>query len=361
MRLLTALSLFLPLAVPLPGIAQDIDYSTRIENAIEGYIRPAVDGFAEEALDFPQAVASVCDHPSANSRAAFDAEFDRIIDRFAEISFLRFGPLVEDNRLNRLAFLPDPRGVAQRQIRKLRSDSDLLSLTREDLQQKSVALQGITAMELIAYDTSANVTLGTDTPEGRADCAYAMAIAENIAEIGEELSDAWHDPKGYSADLLDPGPDHPTFRTSAEVMETVFNALPVAIVILKDQHVLPVTGGGPEKAKPAALPFSRSGHGITYLASSIAAIDDMIHAMDLVPLLSGPDKRLPGGISFETRNGLSVLDRIETPVRTRFEETGGYQDLSVFVFTLNSMQNILAGQLAPALSLAGGFNALDGD
>jgi len=356
-----ALVLTLSLLTALPAAAQDIDFSMQITGALEGYIRPAVDDFAEEARDLPQAVSAVCSQPSETSRAAFDAEIGRIIDDFAGISFLRFGPLIEQDRLSRLAFLPDPRGIAQRQIRKLKADGGLSELTAETLAAKSVALQGLTALELIAYDKNAAVILGAEGEAGAQTCTYATAIAQNIARIGEELSDAWHDPDGYSADLLAPGADHPTFRNSAEVMETVFNALPTAVIMLKDQHVLPVTGGGEDKARPSALPFSRSGHGIAFLASSIAAIDDMVGSMDLEPHLSGMKKRLPESLAFEVHNGLAVLDRIETPVRTRFAGTDGYQNLSVFVFTLTSMRDILSGQIAPALSLAGGFNALDGD
>jgi len=356
-----ALTLTLSLLTAFPVAAQEFDFSAQITGALEGYIRPAVDDFAEEARDLPQAVSAVCDQPSDTSRAAFDAEIGRIIDDFAGVSFLRFGPLIEEDRLSRLAFLPDPRGIAQRQIRKLAADGGFDGLTAETLAAKSVALQGLTALELIAYDKNASVVLGQDGETSQQTCDYAAAIAENIAKIGEELSDAWYDPDGYSADLLAPGPDHPTFRSSAEVMETVFNALPTAVIILKDQHVLPVTSRGKEKARASALPFSRSGHGIAYLASSIAAIDDMVQAMDLKPHLSGMNNRLPETIAFEVYNGLAVLDRIETPVRTRFDETDGYQHLSVFVFTLNSMREILSGQIAPALSLAGGFNALDGD
>ncbi|WP_346892646.1 imelysin family protein [uncultured Roseibium sp.] len=342
-----------------PAAAQD--FSVNIEKSIEGYIRPAAEGFAHAADDLAPAIDGVCKQTTAETKAAFASRYGEVVTAFAKISFLRYGPLLEDDRLNRLAFMPDPRGIAQRQIRKILSKKDSSATDASTLKEKSVAVQGLTALQLIAFDKDGEVALGKPGKMRDFICGYAKAIAVNAAQIADEVAAAWDDPDGYSSDLLMPGSKNDHVRTSKDAIEVIFNALVTGLVITKDQDVLPALGKGPDSAKPHRVPFSRSGNGLAYLGAELKGIEDALRAADFEPLLSEDFAWIPDSIYFEFGNAQNLLASITPPIRQSLDDSDNYNRLKVLTLTINSLRDTMAGELAGALSLSGGFNALDGD
>ncbi|WP_346906362.1 imelysin family protein [uncultured Roseibium sp.] len=342
-----------------PAAAQD--FSVNIKKSIEGYIRPAADGFARAADDLAPAIDAVCRETTAETKAAFAQHYGDVVTTFAKISFLRYGPLLEDDRLNRLAFMPDPRGIAQRQIRKILADTDSTAIDASTLKDKSVAVQGLTALQLIAFDEDGQVVLGDPGEMRDFICGYTRAIAVNAAQVADEVAAAWDDPDGYSSELLMPGEKNDHVRTSKDAIEVIFNALVTGLIIVKDQDVLPALGKGPESAKAHRVPFSRSGNGLVYLASELKGIEDALRAAEFEPLLSEDFAWIPDSIYFEFANAQTLLADITPPIRQSLQDGGNYDRLKVLTLTINSLRDTMAGELAGALSLSGGFNALDGD
>lgn len=357
MRILALCIALFGLTVPAFGA----DYSSQVERSIENYIRPAMAQFASVSAAFPEKVEAVCAEPTSETKAQFSVRFSEVVRSFGTISFLRFGPLVDDDRLSRLAFLPDSRGIAQRQIRKIYANSDAGVSNSANLQEKSVALQGLTALQLIAFDVDGRVVLGDAGDTGMFTCAYARAIVGNVAMIAAELDTAWHDPDGYSARLLKPDAGNDRIRTSKEGVETIFNALVTGLIIVKDQDILPALGKGPGKAKPNRVPFSRSANGLDYLISELDGIRRALAAAEYDLDLDGEFAWLPGSLDYEFENAQKILSGMESPIRQTLKTRQTYRQMRVLVITLNSLRDTMALELAGALGLSGGFNALDGD
>lgn len=342
-----------------PAQAETTNFLPHVQKSVEKYVRPAMAKFKDTAETLPSAVETVCSDPTPENLAKFAHNFSDVVSAFGAVSFLAYGPMLEDDRLKRLAFLPDPRGIAQRQINRFKASPDYQTITAPVLAQKSVALQGLTALELIAFSKSTEPVLGQG--EHSEDCPYARAIAENIANISRELVARWSDPAGYTNLLLAVGADNPTHRTDQEAMETVFNALPTALTILKDQHVLPVIAKGKEKSRPRRLPFSRSGNGSRYMAANMAGIRDALTAMDLEPSLPDEYKWLPDTAVFELDNAIALAGKVGQPVRVHFQANNGFEAFTTLALTLSSINLTVGEEIAAALNLSAGFNALDGD
>jgi len=336
------------------------DFKTPLEQVIAGYIRPATAEFSAAASRLPAAVAAVCTEASETSRQALAEAFSETVDRLSRVHFLRFGPLLDEDRLSRLSFQPDPRGIAQRQIRKIYAARDESVLSAERLRGKSVAVQGLTALELIAFDKSANLVLGSQGDHRDFTCLYAQAIAENAAAIAAEVAADWADADGYSQLLLTGGPDNARFQSSQEAFETVFNAFTTALTIVKDQDLLPALGSAPEKAKPRRFPYSRSGNAISYLSGELDGLHDAIFSMELKERMSADDQWTLDTLGFEFKNADGYLAKLQPPLRTTFGQNGSYNMASALVITVESIQGLMQG-IAGALDLSGGFNALDGD
>ena len=345
----------------LAGPAGAQDFSANIKNSIDHYIRPAAEGFAHAADGLAPAIDGVCKETTAETKEAFAQRYGEVVTAFAKVSFLRYGPLLADDRLSRLAFMPDPRGIAQRQIRKILATKDATATDAAALKDKSVAVQGLTALQLIAYDKDGQVALGGVGKMRDFTCGYAKAIAVNVAQVADEVAAAWDDPAGYSSVLLSPSPKDDHVRTSKDAIEVIFNALVTGLIIAKDQDVLPALGKAPDRAKANRIPFSRSGNGLAYVAAELKGIEDALRAAEFEPLLSEEFAWIPGSIFYEFGNAQNLLAGMAPPIRVTIEDGDSYNRLKVLSLTINSLRDTMAGELAGALSFSGGFNALDGD
>ncbi|NVK35585.1 MAG: imelysin family protein [Rhodobacteraceae bacterium] len=349
------------LTLPIQDAFATENYKDYVERSIAGYIQPAFDRFSEEAQALPEITRSLCEQPTPANREAFSDKFSAVVEDFASVHFLRFGPLIDEHRLESLAFMPDPRGIAQRQIRKALAKEDGTLTDPESLRQKSVALQGLTALELIAFNSKAELVLGEPADNGELLCAYGAAITENIASIAQTIADEWRDENGYRKVLTETGPDNPVLHNDKEAIETIFNALTTGLIIVKDQDLLPAIGTELKKAKPHRMPFSRSGNSLRYISAELQGIGDVIQAADFTPGLGEDFSWLPNSIAFEIKQGQDYLATINAPVRSSFKTPETYDKIRTLVITVDSLRDTVALEMAGALGLTGGFNALDGD
>ncbi|WP_299478169.1 imelysin family protein [uncultured Roseibium sp.] len=346
-------------AIVPPAFAAD--FNDALDGVITGFIRPATTEFAEISARLPSAVSTVCKETNEANLRAFENAYSETIESFSRIQFLRFGPLLEDDRLSRLAFLPDPRGTAQRQIRKIYAAKDDSVLSAETLRDKSVAVQSLTAFDLIAFDKDTNIVLGADGENRAFTCGYALAIAQNVAAISQSVASEWRDPEGYSRLLLSGGGENARFRTSQEALESVFNALTTGVTIAKDQDILPALGTSADKAKPRRFPFSRSANSVVYLSGELGGLRDALTSMNLKRLMPSEDQWTLDTIGFEFKNAGTYLSALTVPLRNTFAEDGNYNRVAALSIVLSSIQELMSEGVAGSLGLAGGFNALDGD
>jgi predicted lipoprotein len=298
--------------------------------------------FADVAARVPEAVKEVCQAPTDEAKSDFKVVFSDAVGQFARIHFLRLGPLIEDDRISRLAFQPDPRGIAQRQIRKLYGAQDESVRTAESLSEKSVALQGLTALQLIAFDKTGAVVLGEEGERGDFTCSYALAISENVAGIARDVMRSWLDADGFSKTLLETGGNNARYQTDQEALEDVFQTLSTALIVVRDQNIAPSLGSSEEKARPNRIPFSRSGNGVVFLTSEMDGILAAIQSMDLEPMMMPEEHAwLIGSMTFEFENAMKTLNKLQPPLRETFEPSGAYGQLSLLVISLNSLQRLV--------------------
>ncbi|GAA0785470.1 hypothetical protein E1180_18155 [Roseibium denhamense] len=357
MRIFIASLLAVLLGQPLAAAS----FEKPLERLTSGYIVPSMADFSQRASGLSGAVEAVCDTPGEETRHEFEKAFGETVSAFARINFLRFGPLVEDDRLSRLAFLPDTRGIGLRQIRKILAAKDQSALSAQTLGEKSVAVQGLTALQLLAFDRDSSVKLGKPGELKDFTCQYAFAIAENVAAIGAELERAWTAPDGYRRTLVTVGPgDHP-FRTSQEAFETVFNALTTGLLVVRDQNLLPVLGTSPDKAKPQRMPFSLSKNGLIFVGSELDGLHAALLSMELDAATEADLSRGLDTLAFEFSNAQKIIDRIDGPIRESLGGGNAYQQITLLAISTKAMRDIMGLRLAEPLGLTGGFNALDGD
>ena len=325
--------------------------------AVERVYRPAQAAFADAAGALETRVAALCTEANDEALAGTRDAFTNAVAAFSGIELLRAGPLLEDNRLNRLFYWPDTRRAGERQLRALLAEGpDEMEAT--PIPARSVAVQGLPALERLLYGDAAIVLAGGDDPSPAGRCRVAEAIALNVATTARTLDEAWSGEDGIAREMRSPRADDPLFRSSEEVVRRLLTQLETGLGILVDRKAGPLLDAEPPRLRGA--PFTRSGETWTNLAGNIGAL----RALAIDTALAAR-AGLENELAFEFRVAAAHTARLAelaaegAPSDVLNEEEIGV--LRALVITLTSIRTTLNERLLPSLGVRTGFNAEDGD
>jgi len=358
MRLFLAV---LAAAFTFPAAAQSLIPETDIiAGAIDGYIRPAFHQFAEETGSLQLNVAALCTTPSAETLETARNQFRSAVTAFSRVEFVRLGPMTRDNRLERLLFWPDRKGIALRQVQGALAEKDPTVATPETLAAKSVAMQGLGALEFLLFGTGSEELT---TADGGYRCAYARSSATLIDGIAETLDDEWRDqsPDSASAHMLHPQATFDDYRTTTEVLEKLAATLVHGTETMRDQRLTPILGAKGDTPKPRSALFWRSDMTVASLAANFAGLHDFFVAARYPDAIGTTNSWVTNGVIFEFENAARAASVIVDPMEKAVGDPEQVQALKYMVVITGSLNHLLGENLAAALGLSVGFSALDGD
>ncbi len=114
---------------------------------------------------------------------------------WARIEIVRVGPVLDDNRFERILFFPDRKSLGLKQVQRLLAEKDESATSAGTLKGKSVAVQGLGALDFVLNGTGADDL--AKEPNGFR-CRYGAAIAAILAGLGQDLAAAWDAPDGVA-------------------------------------------------------------------------------------------------------------------------------------------------------------------
>lgn len=326
----------------------------------ERYIRPATQQFAAATAAVSGAVEYLCREPDAARLEVVRQRFGDAVGAWSRVAVLRFGPLIEDNRYERIFYWPDPRGVTLRQFQQVIAADSSGMLDAETLRSKSVALQGLPALELVLFGPGAEALL-TAEPAGRFRCSYAAAIALVLKQNAEDVSTAWAPGGSMAVEFTTPAPDNTLYRDTGEVAAESLKAMTTALQFLSDAMIAPFLGREPETANPKLAPLWRSGLTLRLISTKLRAIAEFYRTLEVSGALAPSTRWIDGAIELELRKVQEALDTLSEPVGEASARGPDRAALIYVVIALGSVRQTVNEQLAPALGAKVGFNALDGD
>lgn len=346
-------------AVPAHALTIGEDEAAEpVRKLVAGYVRPAFQRFADNAELAGVAVHALCEEPGERTLGSARQAFRDSALSFARVEFLRIGPLIRENRLERLLFWPDRRGIALRQVQGVLAEGDQSVTDAANLPAKSVALQGFTALEYLLFGTGSD-ELAEDAAHR---CRFAEAVAGNIHAIAAELNAEWQDQQGFAAVWSAPGPDNATFRSAEEVVSEMLSIPSEAFEIIRDQRLKPVLPGEEGgKASPKRALFWRSGLTMDFIATSFEALRAYFEAAGIDGLLPEEERWQTRSIEFEFNNAEAALSRLNMPIEDIVADEERAGDLNYLVILSQSLQRLFGEQLTATFGLSVGFSSLDGD
>ncbi len=321
-------------------------------NVVTNVYQPLHAEFATAAHGIAAASIDLCQRRPASSVYRMQVQFAQLVERYGAVEMFRVGPLLEDNRLNRLFYWPDTRRVAGRQLRTFTNSADVQSITQDRLAKKSVALQGFTALERLLFLPQYQ-PIETGPP-----CVLISAITHNIAHMAEELQVGWETDTEFVQALLHPASESAYFRSADEVLRSVYTQVKTGLDSLLDNKLQPLLSAD-EKQRQLA-PFWISQRTSALLRGNVRGLQALL-------LESG----MLDGTRFEKRFNIEFafihhLLRKLAPI-THFMEPDGALT-SEFKVLVHQLSAVLAGirhtlnsEVAVELQLSAGFNSEDGD
>ena len=328
-----------------------------VRSAIDGFIRPSYAALRREADATASAMAALCEKPATNSRQTVEARFGDLVRAWSRVELIRFGPVVENNRLEKILFFPDRRGIALRQVQAILGTEDATATTADSLAGKSVAVQGLGALEFVLYGTDADTL---STPDGAFRCAYGLAITQNLATIAASIDTAWADETGIAARLTAPAPTSPAYRSPTDSLQAVVGIFVHGLEAIRDLRLNPAMGASAGEARPNLFLFRRSGLTLDSLRGNFDGLRDLFGASGLATLLPAPQAYMGVSIDFEFANADRTLAGLSEPL-TDAVASPRRQDLTYLQIVTGNLQNLFDAQLSQALGLSNGFSSLDGD
>jgi uncharacterized protein len=255
------------------------DHAGLAQQVLERHIRPLYADFAAKADAFRAALEDACQRRGTADGDAVKDAYRALLLAWSRTEHLRFGPVIDANRFERVVYWPDRQRIGERQVFQILAKGDPAALRGAELAKKSVAVQGLTAAEIVLYG-KAGAELLADSPEARFACGYAGAIAENMATIATEMVAEWTDGASFTALWLNPGEQNPVYKTGTDTTMEILKAFRAGIYNARDLKLLPslglkriaIRGQLAPKSRP---PFELSGLGLAAMAANVEGALDL--------------------------------------------------------------------------------------
>ena len=354
------LALGLACAIARPAFpASPQDKADVVRAAIENHIRPAYAAFHASTGALAAAVTELCAKPGGPSLAQARDAFAGAVKAWSFIEFVQFGPVREDNRLEKILFYPDRRGIGLRQIQALLAKPDPAELAGNGMAGKSAALQGLPALEFLLHGTGAEAL--AEPGEGGWRCQVGRAIAANLDANAGALVTGWGIDGEIVRLLTHPGGANPLFANKDEALAAILKVLPNGYELIAETRLAPFLGEDAGQAKAKAAIWWRSGLTADALRQNVLGLQALAEASGALDQLAGVSAYAATNLPFETGAALGYLDRLEQPAPQAAATEQGHTLLSLVQTGARNLREVATTGILGGFGLAAGFSSLDGD
>ncbi len=241
--------------------------------AVDGFIIPGYRDLAEATNSLSDASAALCKSPSDATLDVARSAFSSVVQAWSAIEIIRLGPALEQNRFERFLFYPDRKSTGRKQVQAILAKQDESATTAESLKGKSVAVQGLGALELVLYGNGAEIL---SSGSGGFRCRYGLAVSQNLRNIAGEFLAEWEKPDGIQAAWKKPGTSNPLFRDNKEAATELLGVLVHSVEMVKDQRLRPfyagTIDGKPDKGRPKLAIYWRSVNTMPAISANFSAL-----------------------------------------------------------------------------------------
>lgn len=355
------------LAALLLGVAAtakaETDRRAIARDAVVQVIRPGYAALTQATATLDGKIEALCKAPSTAALDQAKTAFAATVMSWSPMAIFRFGPVIKENRYARLFFWPDPKGIGLRQVQRVLAEKNETAATPATLAKKSVALQGLPALEYLLYGPGAETL--TETPAKTTDddfrCRFAAAIAANMARIAKAVETAWGPDAPFAKAFLEPAPDAPLYRAPKDVTLELFKSFTSGIELVRDQKLGKPLGVSVARARPRLAALWRSGQTFPNMIGNLEGVRRLFIKGGFARVVTQESPGVEGSILFDLDHSIDVLRAIDAPIADAVRDEALRAKLEAIRVALKSARITAASIISRGAGLSFGFNAMDGD
>ena len=342
---------------PVPPALTDESVVGVMTRAVDDVIRPGYRSFQASAGTLAEATAAFCKAPSEAGRKAVDDAFRQAVTDWGHIEIVRIGPVIDDNRFERILFYPDRKSTGLKQVQALLQKANEADTDAAAMTGKSVAIQGFGALEFALYGTGAE-TLAEAPDTFR--CRYAATVARHIETTAGQLVAAWDAPNGVQQDWKHPGPQNPVFRTGREAVTALLGILVHGAEAVRDQRIETFYRNG-GTARPKSAVFWRSGNTWASIDANIEGLRTLFDMSGMVELIDPNYRSIAGNIDFVLKSLHRVAPTIDPDIEKAVSTPQEQEKIAFLLINTRDLILRLDTEYGGAIGLGAGFSFADGD
>lgn len=297
-------------------------------------IRPAYADLAARARAAVDAWDEVC-RTSAPARARLVEAHRATARAWWRIEAVRFEPVSEDFRAERIDFWPDRRNATTRGLAGL-LDPAAPEPTAAGVRAASAAVQGLPALERLIFDRTG--------PLSPRECAAGRAIAANVATLTREIEAGWA-PLTEKVGGDEAAAREMVARLTTDVLGEFENLL--------DGKLAPL-GKTPETARPDGFEGRRAGLERDALVEPLVGVTAILRG--LLADRAGGETIL---LTLET--AISIGEPLPERLGPLLADPRRRASIVLLRDAIRAARDVAASDLPALLGVAVGFNSRDGD
>lgn len=339
------------------GIAQ-ADYARVNAALVETHALPRYERLAETMDAFAAAAEPLCVEESDADRERLRSRFHDSMDAWMGVQHLRFGPVDSRMRGFRFYFWPQARNKVGEAVAKLVAAGEDDAALAARIGRTNVAVQGLLAAEVLVHDGR---YLGADAWG----CGLLAAVTANMRSMAAEILAEWREGDDAFTRLMTmPEPDNPHFEDHAAATLAFFQGLHDSLQLIYDVNLKPVIGDSAKTVRPVLAETRLSGRSQRNIVVTLQALQALYvgeGSAGLGDLTAIADPKLDRLMRKAFRLTLATAQSIEGPLEQAAADPALRPPVEKLTKQVQALKQIVRDRLAPALGLAVGFNALDGD
>lgn len=328
-----------------------------MQDALNNYIEPGYSKLAAAAHSLSTDIDTLCAKPNTAEIEHARASFKALSLRWAEIQWFRFGPILSDNRVDKILFFPDRKSTGLRQVQTALAKQDPSVVSLELLKKQSVALQGLGAIEFILFGTGSE----TLAEENAHRCGYARVASANLLEITSDVLHQWQNDQSLREGWTLTSDKASLFRDERDAMNTLLGTLIHGLEATRDTRINVFLREEPKRDRPKSAALWRSQLSLPEIKASLDGLYELYQASGFKQLVASKNPYLDNSIQFEFRQARETAASFEGPLEDLLADPKARARLEYLRVTIEQLIERFDSEFATAAGLAAGFSFGDGD
>lgn len=354
----TALVLALALAAPAAHAAAD--YAALNKVAVETHVIPRYRTLEQSTAALNDAAREFCAVPGDARYQALTDAFHDSVDAWQQVQHVRFGPVELFMRSMRLAFWPDPRNSAGKQLGELLASRDEGQITQDAFQSSGVAVQGFPALERVLFEEQALAKFSAKSADSAFRCKLVTAISQNLADMAKDIREDWTKPEGFAHTVAIAGTPNTHYQEPKEATLDLFKSLYGTVEIVADHKIARPLGASLDKARPRLAESWRSARSMRNVVLNLEA-GQALYLDGFSAAVAASDKKLDDLFRRAFTQTIATANSVSLPLEQAVEDKAARATLQQLVKEASAMKQLFTQRLTAVLDIPVGFNAMDGD